>query len=231
LRDGGHTFVELRALGIAPVAGMRDESFVNLGAPRFFYGHQRYSAIGLSSNGFLVVGGGSPPGSAYRPQTFPDPRQPNNVLAPLWTDLDPSAGGHVYVARVRRGERRWIVVEWRRVPVYHSTARQTFEVWIRAGSVEKIAYAYDHVAGPGAATGLTVGAENSDGTSGRNLDHRPVAGEEVTVVMGLPRPGETETIPYHVTGHAAGTYELVATMTSPAVEGVTVRKIRITVGP
>jgi hypothetical protein len=75
-----------------------------------------------------------------------------------------------------------------------------------------------------------VGAENSDGTSGRNLDHRPDPREEITVVMGLPRPGETETIPYHITAHAPGTYDLVAAMTSPSVDGITIRQVRIVVG-
>jgi len=49
-----------------------------------------------------------------------------------------------------------------------------------------VTYAFGETNGDGAPDGLTIGAENRDGTSGVNLDSIPGDGSEVTV---LTSPG------------------------------------------
>ena len=49
----------------------------------------RTRAIGVVSNGYVVIGGGDGADIVFTPQTFPNPARPNNVLAPLWTRPQP----------------------------------------------------------------------------------------------------------------------------------------------
>jgi hypothetical protein len=166
---------------------------------------------------------------SIHPQTFPDPALPNNVIAPLWTDLDPSAGGYLYAGKVTQDGATWFVLEWRKVPVYQTTMVQTFEIWIETGATEDVGFVYQKVSGSGAATGLNAGAENSDGSSGLNLGIAPAAGDAYTVIASGPRPGESETINYLLTGHTPGKYRVVARMTSPLMIGLAVQELRIKV--
>jgi subtilisin family serine protease len=227
--SGGPAFLDLPTLGINPISGVGDETLVNLGTPKYLFGGQTYTAVGIVSNGYAVLGGGGASDLSIHPQTFPDPAHPNNVIAPFWTDLDPSAGGDLYAGKVTRDGATWFVLEWREVPTYQTTKLQTFEIWIETGATEKVGFVYQKVSGSGAGTGLNAGAENSDGSSGLNLGPAPAAGDAYTVVASGPRPGESETIRYKLTGHIPGTYRVVARMTSPSVRGITVVELRIKV--
>ena len=57
------------------------------------YGSEPYTRVGVVSNGYLVIGGGTAADIVFTPQTFPNAARPNNVIAPFWTDLNPAAGG------------------------------------------------------------------------------------------------------------------------------------------
>jgi subtilisin family serine protease len=227
--SGGPAFVDLPNLGINPLSGVGDETLVNLGTPKYMFGGQTYTAVGIVSNGYAVLGGGGASSVSIHPQTFPDPALPNNVIAPLWTDLDPSAGGYLYAGKVTQDGATWFVLEWRKVPVYQTTMVQTFEIWIETGATEDVGFVYQKVSGSGAATGLNAGAENSDGSSGLNLGIAPAAGDAYTVIASGPRPGESETINYLLTGHTPGKYRVVARMTSPLMIGLAVQELRIKV--
>ena len=72
---------------------MGDDTITNFNVPAFQYGGESYTRVGVVSNGYLVVGGGTGSDIVYLPQTFPNPARPNNVVAPFWSDLDPSAAG------------------------------------------------------------------------------------------------------------------------------------------
>ena len=89
-------YLPLSTFGIAPAAGFGDETITNFDVPAFQYGGETYTRIGVDSNGYVVVGGGTAEDNdCCNTQTFPDPTRPNNVLAPFWTDLslDPATGG------------------------------------------------------------------------------------------------------------------------------------------
>src|SRR5205814_1787619 len=57
-----------------------------------FYG-TNYTSVNVCSNGFLNFGTGS---TSYQPATIPNSAAPNALIAPLWRDLNPSAGGTIY---------------------------------------------------------------------------------------------------------------------------------------
>ena len=223
----GPGFLDLAGRGVAPLGGMADDTLVNVGTPGFRFGGKRYTAVGVTSEGYAVLGGAGPK-VTYLPQTFPDTDQPNDVIAPFWTDLDPGSN-HVYAGKVLRSGVRWVALEWRRVPTSGTTKLQTFEIWIRTGTTQSVSVVYARVTGSGASTGLNVGAENRDGTSGKNLGHVPTVGERFLVRTSRPRPGESRTITFHVTGGAPGTYRIAATLESPVNAGTSVQYVDVTV--
>ena len=84
-------YLPLSLFGIAPIAGVGDDTITNFNVPTFYYGGEPYTRIGVVSNGYLVLGGGDSGDIVFTPQHFPNAARPNNVLAPLWTDLNPAA--------------------------------------------------------------------------------------------------------------------------------------------
>jgi subtilisin family serine protease len=231
LAPGGPAFADLAARGVAPLGGVGDETMLNVGTggAHFVFGGRTFHTLGVASNGYAVIGGGDRTDLAFRPQQIPNPARPNNVLAPYWTDLDPAAGGTLYVGRVTVGAARYLVIEWRRVRVVHSKDVETFEIWIRLGATQGVSFAYGKVTGAAAPSGLLVGAENADGSSAARLGHAPATGARYVVRTSGARPGETQTIPFTVTAGGPGTFTLTAVMRSPLVPGQTVVTVPITV--
>ena len=229
----GLGYVSLGDLGAAPIPGMSDESIANFEVTPYLFGHQRYDQIGVTSNGYAVVGGGGATDVDFVPQDLPNPAPPNNVLAPFWTDLDPGSGGSMYLAEVTDDASgvSWIVAEWADVPTFGTDDLQTFQIWIQtSGGVEANSFAYGRITGAGdPSVGLTVGAENYDGTSGVSLGAVPQEGDEYTIETGEPVPGGALTVTYRVIGHRAGEYDLVARMTSDLTLGTARRVVHISV--
>jgi hypothetical protein len=162
---------------------MVDETITNFDVPSFIYAGQPYTRLGVASNGYVIVGGADDPAdiSAVN-QSFPDPARPNNVLAPFWTDLDPSAGGTVRIdLAVTSGLNTYIVVDWDAVPEKGPgpgpAPTDQFEVWIGANGVQDIWFAYGALTGSGSAGHVTVGAEN--GCQGSNYYYNGVVGTVV----------------------------------------------------
>ena len=60
----------------------------NFNVPAFLWGDEEYTRVGITSNGYIVVGGGVGSDVEFVPQTMPDVARPNNAIAPWWTDID-----------------------------------------------------------------------------------------------------------------------------------------------
>jgi hypothetical protein len=250
--DGG--YLSLALLGVPPVAGVGDDTISNFNVPTFFYGGESYTRIGVVSNGYIVVGGGTGADIVFPPQTFPNAAQPNNTLAPLWTDLNPSStgAGAIRVASLTGGGFSWVVVDWAGVKNFSNATTHSFEVWIQlatgaAGTgpaSEGITYSYGPNAtfpgdGPGLGnagsgdpgSGVNWGAENSDGTSGKNISPAPANGTEWAIHTSPPAAGGTATIGYDASARKAGTYRSIASMTSDVTPGTTQVVQTLTVTP
>jgi PAS domain S-box-containing protein len=80
-----------------------------------FYG-QAWTEVHISANGYVAFG--SPPRSAMFWAGFPP------TIAPLWLDLDPSAGGGVFVSQASES----VVVTWYQVPRFSSEEICTFQL-------------------------------------------------------------------------------------------------------
>ena len=83
----------LSGFGVPPVVGVGDETITNFDVPAFLFAGETYTQVGMVSNGYAVVGGGTGADVDFINQNFPNATPPNNVLAPFWTDLDPSRRG------------------------------------------------------------------------------------------------------------------------------------------
>ena len=235
ITPGGESYFSLASLGVTPIGGVGDETIVNATTSPFLYGGETYERIGVTSNGYAVVGGGTAQDVEFEAQSLPDPAAPNNVLAPFWTDLNPEEGGALYVAEVGDDTtgQSWIIAEWEEVPTFDNNAElQTFQIWIETTpGTEAISLAYDTIQGDGdAAGGLAVGAENREGSSGVELGSVPAGGDSYSIETTPPVAGGSVTITYDATGNEQGRYRIPARMTTDITQGTTTEFAGLTVG-
>ena len=231
--------------GIAPIAGVGDDTISNFSVPTFYYGGEPYTRLGVVSNGYIVIGGGDSTDIAFPPQHFPNVARPNNVVAPLWTDLNPPAGGAVRIAALTDGSSTWVVVDWQRVKNFSNATTHSFEIWIRLASgaagtgpsSEDVSMAYGTGADAGNAgagdpgTGQNWGAENRTGTSGANIAAAPADGSQYQVHTSPPTAGGSVTIPFDITSKKSGSFDSLASLTTDQTAGTTQVSQVITVTP
>lgn len=222
-------YFPLSLLGVTPIAGTGDETITNFTVSTpFVYAGTAYTAFGVVSNGYVVVGGGGGADIQFLNQSLPNPAAPNNVLAPFWTDLDASAarGGAMRVAVITDGVGFWLVCDWENVPNFSNDAQKnSFQVWIGLNGVQDITFAYGSAITAGDAGLLTVGAENLLGNSGGNFYYNgtgtpPTSTTEVAVAGAPGAPGETHTITLTAQGRKKGTWRNCADMLTKAVFGI-----------
>lgn len=220
-------YLPLQLFGIAPISNIGDESIVNYNIPPFLYGGVTYTRIGITSNGYAVVGGGTAADVDFINQHLPDSTPPNNVLAPFWTDLNPAQGGALRIASLTDGVDSWIVVEWDKVVEYGTTTANSFQIWIGINGVQDITFTYGTLQGVGDQGYLTVGAENSYGNRGQNyyIDGEgtlPEEGDELVVGAVPGSPGETRVITYQAKGDKTGSWQNCAELSSSNIFGVNI---------
>lgn len=92
------------------------------GGPGFHNTSGVYSRVWVCSNGFLSFDSSS---NSSVPTNIPYFMQPNTLIAPFWSDLDPTGGSITYYADITK-----FVVEWKDVLCKYNGLRQTFEVVI-----------------------------------------------------------------------------------------------------
>jgi hypothetical protein len=240
-------YLALSGFGVAPITGVGDDTITNFNVPTFFYGGEPYTSVGVVSNGYLVLGGGTSSDIVFTPQHFPNAAKPNNVVSPLWSDLNPSSAGAgtVSIGTLTDGSSTWLVVDYHRVKNFGNATTHSFEIWIRlatgaAGtgpSSEDVSIVYGTGADAGNAaagdpdSGVNWGAENRDGTSGANIATAPADGSQYQVHTTPPAAGGSVAIPYDISSKKAGTYHSVASMTSNRTPGITQVVTTLTVTP
>jgi uncharacterized repeat protein (TIGR01451 family) len=219
-------YLPLSLFGIAPLGGVSDESITNFNVPPFEYAGETYTSIGMVSNGYAVVGGGTGADVDFINTDLPDPTPPNNVLAPYWTDLNPAFGGAMRAGTLTDGVNTWLVLDWENVREFGDVETASFQIWIGLNTPQDISYTYGAI-NDGDGGFLTVGAENSFGNRGNAWyfdgdGTLPVAGSELRVI-GVPgAPGETHTITFDATGVKTGSYTNYVYATSDQFVGTAV---------
>lgn len=213
-------YLPLSLFGIAPVTGVGDESLVNFNIPAFRYGGETYTRVAMDANGYVVIGGGTTADNeCCTIPPLPNPARPNNVVAPLWTDLNPDQGGALRAGSLTDGVDTWIVLDWEGVPAWGTSLVNSFQVWIRLGTQEEVTMAYGTVQGAPASYDLQAGAENSDGTSGATVPAavNALSGTDWTVNTLPPAGGGSVTVTYEASSKQAGTYPLRVDASAPTV--------------
>jgi subtilisin family serine protease len=220
-------YIPLDGFGVAPIP-IGDDEALNFNVPAFRYAGATYNRLGVTSNGYAVVGGTAVPQDITPfPQTLPNPARPNGVLAPFWTDLDGTGAQGIFATVLTDGVSSWIVIEWR-VNVFGTSSLRVFQTWIGINGTEDITYAYNPAALPAAPPpgfGLTVGAENVEGNRGAQIaptfpETAPTQDLRVTSTPGAP--GGTFTYSFTVRGIQVGTGTVRTDMTTPLVRGTTI---------
>ena len=169
---------------------------------------------------------------------LPDSAVPNNVLAPFWTDLNPSFGGRVLINVLGAGGNVWTVVEWESVANFGDRETNTTQIWIGTNSDadpgEDISFVYGADVSDGDGGFLTVGAENKFGNSGGTTyfdgagippsPSFPFAdpGYEVDVFSSPGAPGGMHVISFDAEGRRKGAWQNCAEMTGDTFPGVAV---------
>lgn len=238
---GGYLPLGLPPFNIAPIAGQGDETAANFTVPAFSFGGETYTRIGMTSNGYAVIGGTN--GSAdiqFINQSLPDANRPNNVLAPFWTDLNLSApnGGAMRIGVLTGGGNSWIVLEWENAREFSTNRTASFQIWIGINSdanpEEDITFTYGTVTGNGDGGFMTVGAENRFGNRGQNyyvdgVGTLPTFGTELRVSTVPGAPGETRTVTFQAKGDRVGSYVNYAELKSNLFDGTSVARFQGTV--
>ncbi|MEV6302637.1 hypothetical protein AB0M02_24710 [Actinoplanes sp. NPDC051861] len=201
-------YIPLAAFG-APARAIGDEEIIELDVPAFLFNGTTYSKIGISSNGYLVAGGGTAADVAPT-GNLPDPARPNNVIAPFWTDLDGTGTAGVLAEVLTDGVSDWLVVEWQG-NVKGTTSPRVFQVWIGVNGVQDITFGYnwDTISDPGKP--LTVGAENAGGIVGARLPAGTLPTTDLRVLSAGPQPGGTVSYTVTLKGLTRGAGKLVST--------------------
>ncbi|MCC4831621.1 S8 family serine peptidase [Shewanella sp. 10N.7] len=164
-----------------------DEKSFDFNTPSFKYNGVTYSSITISDNGIVLVGGGNTSGT-WNNKELPDSTNPNNILAPFWSDYDLSdgtegdtGGGQLGLQFVSSGDDTYIVVEWDKAQLWNDTSGDaySFSVWIKAGDTQDVSFNYLDI--PNLPVNVSVGAENIGGTIGTTYHYN---GEGSAVTSG-----------------------------------------------
>lgn len=235
-------YLPLSIFGIAPIGGMGDESIANFTTPEFLWGEETYDRIGVTSNGYVVVGGGVANDVQFVPQTMPNVARPNNVIAPWWTDIDlsqaaPSGATGARIGILTDGFDEWLVIDYEDVATFGTCTPgpcdlHDFQIWIGlsgdANPGEDVTMAHGDL-GTGSADGLNAGAENRSGTSGVNMTPLPTSNTDWTIHTSGPTPGGRLEITYEALGKRRGEFVIPARMTSDQTVGTTTENVTLTV--
>lgn len=167
---GGYILVETNGNAIATFTGaatsvtLADDNgtaALNIGFDFDFYGNT-YSQFYIASNGFISFSGTGMTGAVSRtPTTLPTAGIPNNMIAVVWDDLNPPAGGTIKYEVFGTAPNRKLVVEYLNIPYYNSTQKISAQAHLYEGSNNIEIHLIDVQTDGGA---RTLGIENSTGT-------------------------------------------------------------------
>lgn len=187
------TYIDLSLVPGPTAYGLGNENFVNLTLyqlnPPFefkFYG-LKYDRIGVTSNGYLVVGGVDYLSEIqFANPAIPTSTLPNNIIAPYWADLNmfPNSPGGIFYAAVSLATPRQVILQYKDIfrqgyPATHLD----FEVILTEGD-PNIVMLYHTVTDT--LNILTVGLENLTGTGGTQYYYNnDVPGNRPTSGLGI----------------------------------------------
>jgi hypothetical protein len=168
-RSTRYSWIDPTSGGTNLQLGDDTSSTVSLPFPVSFYGRAT-STLTVSSNGFARFDG--MPAPELGNEAIPSAAEPNNFAAPLWDDLNPGAGGGVWVRTTGRAPHRTVVIGWIDVPHFGGSDPVSFQL-VLSEHDDGVVFRYkdtgfgDPQFDRGASA--TAGIENPAGTRGKQL--------------------------------------------------------------
>ena len=161
----GNAFEDIAGTGTQLFLGDDDGEFVPLGFTFNFFGDD-HTDIAVSSNGYLTFGTDL---TDFTNDPIPTTILPNDFIAPLWDDFNPSVGGTVHYQTLGTAPNRQFIAQWTNVPQFAMADSNTFQAILGEAS-NCIQFRYGAFTPEALAGDYTVGVENQDGTEGLGLD-------------------------------------------------------------
>ncbi|WP_299797482.1 S8 family serine peptidase [uncultured Shewanella sp.] len=184
-------FPSIIDLGVLPQpceSGCDETALTFSSLPSFKYNGVSYDSITMGDNGLAIVGSGSTSGT-WNNKQLPDSANPNNIIAPFWSDFDLSdtsgtdtGGGDMAIGIFTGGDgTTWLALEWKDAQLWNdaSETKYSFSIWIKTGDEEQVIFNYLDV--PNMPANLTIGAENIGGSVGTTFHYN---GQGSTVTAG-----------------------------------------------
>jgi len=153
-----YEWINIRETGINAPAHNDGDVSVALPFPFTFYG-QTYTSVNVCANGFISFAAIT--GANYTHEQIPGPNNPNAIIAPMWTDLEP--GGKL---RTQAFYDKFIV-QWTDVPHYNMNGTVSIQVILYPDGSFKMQY--KDVSAAAFSASCAVGIENATGTVGEQV--------------------------------------------------------------
>ena len=137
----------------------------------FRYFGQPFSSLSVSSNGFLVFGGGA--ATAWVNSPLQSAASPNGIVAAYWDDLNPALnGGAIWYRTLGIAPNRKLVISWIGVRHADNAGPISFQAVLEEGSNEIVLAYQDTLHGNPAqdhGASATVGLESPNGSLGHQF--------------------------------------------------------------
>lgn len=171
---GTAEYTDLAEFGIPTQPGIVGDgvAFTAFGDLSFGFYEDTFAGLTFTDDGFLVHGEGYA-GDPSTPQELPDAAAPNHLAAMLWQDMvlthDADTGAGVSLATA--GDLAIVEFDGLRRAGDPDGAQGTYDMEVfRVDGSRDLVFAYDGLTGP--LDGVTIGAENADGSAGSALVNR-----------------------------------------------------------
>jgi len=169
----GPSFNWVDISGIGTPVNLNNNSYagpIDIGFEFPFY-ENSYTELYICSNGLLTFVNGT---TDFSNDPIPNSNQPNNFIAPLWDDLNPSAGGDIYY--YHDSDSNCFIVSFVGIPKYYQGQRiasVTFEVILIPNG--EIGFNYISMEMEAETIfdvySATIGIENSSGADGLEIQY------------------------------------------------------------
>lgn len=176
---GGPTFNWEDISSTGTQLSLSDDSYQSVSLPFDFPFYEALkSTVYVSSNGFLSFS--SSGANSLSNSTLPNPNTPNDVIALLWNDLNPSSGGAVYYL----SEIDKFIVQYNNVPLYGAGGSYTFQCILYPNGDITIQY----LSLSSSLSSYTSGIENNDGSIGLEIAYNTVHAEDNLAIRITKQP-------------------------------------------
>lgn len=170
LGGSGSAFEDISGSGTQLVLGDDQGQTVALGFTFQFFGSSKTN-VSVCSNGYLTFGSDL---TDFSNDPIPNATDPNDLIAVLWDDLNPSSGGTVHYEVRGAAPNRRFIAQWTNVPQFANTDMNTFQAVLFEGS-NNVELRYGNFTPQAFAGDYTAGIENATGTAGIGLDTSTLA--------------------------------------------------------